>query len=227
MKDKLHIITIFTVIIVVVIIAIIAGKFLTPESYGLHGQYRWNSIKQIASLKTINQSVKVCQECHNDLYLIHEKDAHYNVPCVDCHGPANKHVSYYRSDENSKSITKDEATLKKEYNLEGCLYCHRKLKARPSDFPQIDKIEHYKFLNVIDNTTKCTECHSPHEPIFLLTEVDQSRLHPIINRCRDCHTEPVGNDYSKVKGHPKIFECKDCHAEIVSDFSSKPHHNHI
>ena len=227
MKDKLHIYTIFSVIIIVIVIAVLIGGILTPKSFGDYGHYRWKSIAEIASKEVINQNVEVCQECHNNLYLIHKKDAHYGVPCVDCHGPADMHVKYYKSDSTSKAITQDQATLKKEYNLEGCLYCHRKLKARPADFPPIDVKEHYTFLNVIDSTTKCTECHSPHEPIFLLTEVNHSRLHPIISQCGDCHTEKVDNDYSKVPNHPKIFECQDCHNEIYADFESKPHHNHI
>ena len=32
--------------------------------------------------------------------------------------------------------------MPKEYTLEGCLYCHRKLASRPRDFPQVDLEEH-------------------------------------------------------------------------------------
>jgi hypothetical protein len=227
MKDKSHIYTAFVVIVILVIIAFIADKILTPKSYGDHGHFRWDAVKQIASQKIINQNIKACKECHNEIYVLHEKDAHFNVPCVDCHGAANKHVAYYKHDDNSKNITKEQAALPKEYKLEGCLYCHRKLRAKPSDFPQVNTAEHFKFLHVTDPNTKCTECHNPHEPIFLLTEARQARLHPIVYKCADCHSKPVKSDYSNVADHPKIFECKDCHSEIVADFKTKPHSKNI
>ncbi|MBI5326258.1 MAG: hypothetical protein HZB41_13470 [Ignavibacteriae bacterium] len=101
------------------------------------------------------------------------------------------------------------------------------IKAKPSDFPQINQEEHYKFLKVKSLDTKCIECHSPHEPIFLLTEVKQSRLHPIVYKCTDCHEKKPAKDFNEVENHPKIFVCKDCHSEIVKSFEEKPHHNYV
>ncbi|MGA2297599.1 MAG: hypothetical protein ABSG15_08640 [FCB group bacterium] len=227
MKDKLHIIVIFSIIVGIIIIAQIADLLLKPASFDEFGHYRWNAIGDIQSQKSVNQSINTCKECHNKIYQLHEKDAHYNVPCVDCHGAGNLHVAYHKGGNDAKNITSMQAVMKKEYNLEGCLFCHRKLAARPSDFPQIDKEQHFKFLHVTDSTTKCTECHSPHEPVFLLTDVNQSRLHPIVYRCNDCHNKAVKNSYSDVPNHPKIFECKDCHSDIVNDFNKRPHHNYV
>ena len=131
------------------------------------------------------QATETCQKCHNDIYILHEKDAHYNVPCVDCHGDGKLHTEYHQNT-NDKTSIPISVRMPKEYNLEGCLYCHRKLKARPTDFPQIDKNQHYKFLNIIDSTTKCIECHNPHEPIFLLPEARKARLHPIVYKFFSC-----------------------------------------
>ena len=117
--------------------------------------------------------------------------------------------------------------MQKEYKLEGCLFCHRKLKAKPSDFPQIDQAEHYKFLHVIDPQTKCIQCHSPHEPVFLLTDVKQSRIHPVVYKCTECHDTKPEKSFKEVQNHPTIFECKDCHLETVNDFNGRPHHNYI
>jgi hypothetical protein len=148
------------------------------------------------------------------------------VPCVDCHGAGNVHVAYYNGD-SLKGITRQAAMLEKEYNLEGCLYCHRKLKARPGDFPQIDHSEHYGFLKVSDMKTKCIECHSPHEPLFLLSDIQRSRIHPIVYRCSDCHKDKPEKSPKEVENHPTVFECKDCHAGIVKEFGTKSHSKHI
>lgn len=225
-KDKKHIISVLSVVAAIFVIAYFTGLLFRPESFGKHGNYRWNANQEILYQPVVNQESRVCSECHQDIYNLHEKDAHYNVPCVDCHGAGNIHVTYYKGD-SLGTITKEQAALKKEYNLEGCLYCHRKLKARPSDFPQINHEEHYKFLHVNDLKTKCIECHSPHEPIFLLTEVRQSRIHPIVYRCTECHDQKPEKSFREVKNHPAIFECVDCHPETVKDFSMRPHNNYV
>ncbi len=227
MKDKKHIIIIFSIIIGLLVIAQIADWLLKPESFDKFGHYRWDAIGDIQSQKIVNQNMKVCSECHNEIFQLHEKDAHYNVPCVDCHGAGNLHVAFHKGGNDAKNITEAQGRLKKEYNLEGCLYCHRKLAARPSDFPQIDVKQHFEFLHVTDPKTKCTACHSPHEPIFLLTDVKNARLHPIVYKCSDCHNKPVKGDFNKVEDHPKIFVCKDCHSQLVADFETRPHNNYV
>lgn len=113
--------------------------------------------------------------------------------------------------------------MPKEYTLEGCLFCHRKLAARPRDFPQIDPVQHFEFLHVTDPKTRCIECHSPHEPIYLLKKVEDARIHPIIYACNNCHDKKPEGDYKEVKDHPVIFSCQDCHAEIVTDFKKHEH----
>ena len=227
MKDKLHIITIISLTVLAIVALLVITRLLRPESFDVHGHYRWNAVNEILQQKVVNQNVKTCAKCHNDIYQLHQKDAHYNVPCVDCHGAGNLHVSYYSKGEEAKGITLEQAKLPKEYNLEGCLFCHRKLKARPSDFPQVNQKDHFKFLNVIDSTTKCIACHSPHEPIFLLTEVNKSRLHPIVYKCTDCHSKKPDKDFAEVVNHPKIFVCKDCHAQVVKSFEERPHNKYV
>jgi hypothetical protein len=227
LKDKKHIITIFSVIIIIIFIGIIAGIILSPESFGKYGHYRWNANNENASLKMVNQNVNTCKKCHESIYQLHEKDAHYNVPCVDCHGAGNLHVEFHKSGDSTNISAKQLAVMPKEFDFEGCLYCHRKLKARPADFPQVNQEEHYKFLHITDSKTKCIECHNPHEPIFLLTDLKQSRIHPIINRCTECHAKNPEKSFKEVNDHPAIFECKDCHKEVVNDFNQKPHHKYI
>lgn len=225
-KDKQHIITIFSLLLFILIVGLIVRKQMQPVSYGESGNYRWDANYEIMQQEALNQNSNVCGECHTEIFNLNQKDAHYNVPCVDCHGTGNVHVNYYKGD-SLKGISKESAILKKEYNLEGCLYCHRKLKAKPVDFPQIDHNEHYNFLKVNDLKTKCIECHNPHQPLYLLTDVKDSRIHPIVYKCTDCHKEKPDKSPKEVENHPIIFECQDCHSEIVKDFNSKPHNKHI
>ncbi len=227
MKDKKHIILMFSLVFTCCALLFITLKLLQPESFGEHGNFRWNAMHDIISQEVLNQNDAVCAECHIEISDLHDKDAHYNVPCVDCHGPANLHVIYYSETPGYTNISEDEAKVPKDINLDGCLQCHSKLRARPMDFPQIDRVEHYDFLNVIDNKTKCVECHSPHEPIFLLTAREESKLHPIIHKCGFCHETEPKDDFRKVKDHPPIFECKDCHQAIVESFDNSPHKNAI
>ena len=226
MKDKLHIIILFSILLFFLFALIIADMILEPKSFGKYGNYRWDANNEIIAQNILNQNSSVCGECHNEIYHLKQKDAHYNVPCVDCHGAGNIHVAYYKGD-SLKGISKERAYIDKEYNLEGCLYCHRKLKARPSDFPQIDHVEHYSFLKINDIKTKCIECHNPHEPLFLLTDIQKSRIHPIVYKCTECHKTKPEASPKDVQNHPVIFECKDCHSNIVKDFSKRPHHKYV
>ncbi len=68
MKDKLHIIIIFSIILFLVITGIIVRILLQPESFGLHGNYRWDANREIMSKEIINQNTKTCGQCHNDRF---------------------------------------------------------------------------------------------------------------------------------------------------------------
>jgi predicted CXXCH cytochrome family protein len=227
LRDKSHIIKIFSVITAFLIVFFIVDRILQPVSYGEHGPYRWNANNENQTLEVINQNSTTCKECHEDIYKLHEKDAHYSVPCVDCHGAGNVHVAFHKSGDSTDAAAKLKAVMPREYKLEGCLYCHRKLKARPTDFPQVNQAEHFKFLHVTDPNTKCIDCHNPHEPIYLLTDLRQSRIHPVVYKCTECHNKTPEKSFKEVADHPAIFECKDCHKEIVKDFSEKPHSKYI
>ena len=80
MKNKLHIISVFSIVLFFIILVFIIGKSVKPDSFGQYGNYRWNAISEIVNQRSINQDIRVCNDCHQDIYLIHEKDAHYNVP---------------------------------------------------------------------------------------------------------------------------------------------------
>jgi hypothetical protein len=194
---------------------------LRPEGYGVLGGYRAGSLQEIADQEPVHQGQGVCAECHRDIHDLHEKDIHFDVECEDCHGPGRDHVVARRTvpDPGPDAV----GVMPKEYTLEGCLYCHRRLAARPRDFPQVDPVEHYAFLGVTEPSTRCVECHSPHEPIFLLSRVRDARIHPIISECTHCHEKTPQGDHRAVEGHPVIFTCRDCHPAVVEDFEARDH----
>jgi len=203
------------------VIAVGFQRMLRPRSFGKLGTYRANAINDVLAQIPRHQGREVCGSCHEDILSLHQKDIHYNVNCEDCHGPGKLHVAYFMGTDDS--ITQQQAELPREYTLEGCLFCHRKLASRPRNFPQVDAVEHFKFLHVTDPKTRCIECHSPHEPLFLLTRVSDARIHPIIHECKECHARKPEGDFRKVKDHPVIFVCSDCHGKIAQDFSTRTH----
>ncbi len=221
MKSTAHVRRIFSFLAAVAIAALVTQRLLRPEGFGEVGHYRLGSLFEIMSSTPVHQGNEICGECHDGIHEVHEKDIHFNVKCEDCHGPGNRHVMFHM--EEGEMISEESAAMPKEYTLEGCLFCHRKLAARPRTFPQIDPVEHYGFLRVNNPETRCIECHSPHEPLFLLKNVSEARIHPVIYECSDCHDAPPKEDHRRIDGHPVIFVCRDCHSGVVKDFET---HNH-
>jgi hypothetical protein len=198
-----------------------AQRALRPSDFGDLGSYRAGAVYEVAGRTPIHEGEATCGTCHEEILATHAKDIHVHVECEVCHGSGDRHVRHWLEEESS--IGQREATMPKEYTLEGCLFCHRKLEARPRTFPQVDPSEHYRFLHVNELKTKCIECHSPHEPLFLLTHVDQARKHPMIYECGDCHDEDPKRDHVEVEDHPTIFVCRDCHPEVTEDFEQRQH----
>ncbi len=238
MKNNSHVKRVFALLIIAVMIGFGVRQLLLPDTFGTIGHYRADSLKDYLNLKQVYQSQETCAPCH-DIYDIHEKDVHYDVQCEDCHGPGNIHIAEIETflEQNSQepaesgkyakeildAVPEKLVQMPKEYTLEGCLYCHRKLESRPHDFAQVDPEEHYGFLHVIDDSIQCVECHDPHEPLFLLEPVSVARIHPTIYECDYCHKEHPEESYKDVENHPVIFECEDCHTAIVQDFKKREH----
>ena len=239
MKNNSHVKRVFALLIVAGIMGFAIQQLLLPDTFGTVGHYRAASLKDFLNLEQIYQSKAACAQCHDDIYAVHEKDVHYNVQCEDCHGPGNMHISdivrfLIQSNQTPtasgkypkealKIVPAKLTKMPKEYTLEGCLYCHRKLESRPRDFAQIDLKEHFKSLHVIDDSIRCVECHNPHEPLYLLDPVSEARIHPTIHECDYCHKKPPEKSYKDAKNHPVIFECVDCHTAIVEDFKKREH----
>ena len=222
MRNWAHVGKMLLIAALVVVGGLARQRYQRPADYGRYGAYRAGALQDIFAQQPRHQGMAVCNGCHDDIVALHDKDVHFGVACEDCHGPAQLHVQFF-SGEGGDAITEASATLPREYTLEGCLFCHRKLAARPRNFPQVDPAEHFAFLHVKDATTRCIECHSPHEPLFLLTKVTDARIHPVIFECESCHNTKPAGDYHAVATHPVIFECRDCHPKIVADFATHEH----
>jgi predicted CXXCH cytochrome family protein len=213
-------------------------QLLLPDTFGTIGHYRAESLEDILKLKQVYQGKEACAPCH-DNYDILKRDVHYDAQCENCHGPGDAHVAKIDAflEQNNvkpagsgkypaealKVVPEEMVHMPKEYTLEGCLYCHRKLESRPRDFAQINPKEHYSFLRVTDDSIRCVECHNPHEPLYLLNPVSEARIHPTIYECGYCHKKTPDKSYKNVDNHPVIFECADCHEEIVQDFKKREH----
>jgi hypothetical protein len=241
MDSRAHVRRVVYLLVLAAAGALILQRLMRPEGFGELGHYRAGSLSEILARPAVYQGQGVCSECHADIFGVHEKDVHFRVECEDCHGPGDRHARFHREGGESPAnespasespakaadtgvaLTKADATLPKEYTLEGCLFCHRQLASRPRDFPQIDPTAHYAFLHVKEPTTRCVECHSPHEPLYLLTRASDARLHPIIHECSDCHDKQPEVSHRDVEAHPAIFVCADCHRKVVEDFSEREH----
>jgi hypothetical protein len=220
-NPRAHLHRVFSLVALALVGGFVLQRLLRPASFGDLGPYRADSLQEIASRQPIHQGRDVCASCHLEIHRVHQKDVHWSVQCEDCHGPGHRHVAYLR--DGHSAITAEQARMPKEYTLEGCLFCHRKLAARPSDFAQIDPGEHYEFLHVTEPATPCIACHNPHEPLFLLEPVSEARVHPIIFECDDCHAEPPAASHKEVPDHPTIFVCADCHPSVARDFEKRQH----
>lgn len=215
-----HVVRVGVVLVVLVAGGLIARTMLVPETFGDFGHFRGAALEELANIREpLHQGAKVCQECHDDVFALHEKDVHKTVQCENCHGPAKRHVAFMRGEAPDDGTTQIEMPKTKEL----CLTCHRRLAARPTNFPQIQPEEHFDMVEVNEPSTPCFSCHSPHEPLFLDTKLADARRHPRIQRCRDCHDAGIDETAELPEHHQAVFRCDYCHTQLAKDFSKRPH----
>ncbi len=209
--DYRHAIPVFVIVVSAVAAALTARHFLIPKTFGEYGHYRAAAMDDEREHATRHVGRAACSECHDDVAALHRKDAHASIECETCHGAGGKHVK--NSDEPmNPASTRDD-----------CLVCHRRLDARPGSFPQIEWREHFAFVAVKDESTPCVKCHSGHEPLFSDRDLHAARLHPLIQRCGDCHVGRTDRSLKKPDTHPTIFECNYCHASLAKTFKQGSH----
>lgn len=209
------------VVLTAAAVAGLAGRaLLVPDSYGRFGYYRGDAVREAMSAAApSHQGVAICAGCHPSEAARHAKDMHGGIECESCHGPGADHLAAV----SRGPLPAGEAHVFVPETRESCLWCHRRLAARPSAFPQIDPAEHYGLLGVSDAATPCMKCHDPHEPLFLDRPLREARLHPVIQQCRDCHGMPPAPDAPRPDDHPVVFECRYCHSEVAADAARRDH----
>ena len=216
-----HVKVVFCVLGCVIVAAAAARWLAYPKTYGEFGHFRGAAIEQAMHIREpAHIDSEKCLDCHKEITKAAWKDVHEKVLCDTCHGPSEKHCD----EKNKVAVTRPELPpLRMVTNEVQCLTCHRRLQARPASFPQIDPSEHFKMLHLVDTNTACSNCHDPHQPLFLDKDVQESRLHPVVNKCLDCHKHPQDIKAEKPVDHPILFECAYCHKAIAKDYSTRSH----
>ncbi|MBZ0271868.1 cytochrome c3 family protein [bacterium] len=217
--DYRHIYRFLAVIGGALAVALLLKGLMVPETFGDIGHYRAAAVPLNENLREpMFQGKQSCDTCHDEIVAQHAKDVHQNVECENCHGPANKHVLW-----GDGELEGDGPFIDVPKSKETCLGCHQRLYARPAAFPQVDPEEHYRVREVNDPETPCFSCHSPHEPLFLETSLSESRKHPMIYQCANCHRDEVKETAPLPTPHPTVFDCGYCHEQVQADFEQRPH----
>jgi hypothetical protein len=211
-------------------VAALARRLLTPESFGQYGSYRGAAVEEARNIEPKHQGEKVCGECHAENAKVRPRDAHGRVQCEDCHGVGLEHVKWHRpriklsAEQRAKSPEK--AKLRKPQGNDWCMVCHERLAARPGDHPQVDPQAHFKLVGAATADVSCRACHDPHRPLNLLADLRSATVHPMLYRCRDCHTGRLRDETTldgKKSPHSSIFSCTSCHKQRTESHGKGKH----
>jgi hypothetical protein len=166
---------------------------MVPESFGTFGYYRADALEEHRSRELVYRTTELCNNCHPEIMKMRKEGRHFTIHCEDCHGPGSRHTDW------KGEVVIGAMTINR--SRENCLTCHRRLTARPADFPQIDELEHLEAVGVEreDTETLCVKCHNPHHP----TRDD--------TLCGNCHPGKVA---LKSNGGHRVVVCRTCHYPI-------------
>lgn len=145
------------ILLLVVLVAMVLGRSLfVPDTWGEFGPYRGAAVAEHRDKQIRHGGNDSCAMCHDVEYADHSQGVHASVQCELCHGPVALHVDV----EEGELL----AEMPLRRNRELCELCHRRLDARPSDFPQVNVREH-----VLENGGELTDdacfaCHEAHSP---------------------------------------------------------------
>ena len=145
------------ILLLVVVIAMVLGRSLfVPPTWGEFGWYRGSAVAEHQAKPVRHGGDESCATCHDVEYADHAAGVHAAVQCELCHGPVALHVDL----EEGELL----AEMPVRRNRELCELCHRKLEARPADFPQIEVREHLVSNGAELTSDACFDCHDPHSP---------------------------------------------------------------
>lgn len=187
-----------------------------------------------------------CLECHTtyahklspenkEPELFDKNEIIFGIDCEKCHGPAAKHVEFYKNNptDTTGQFIMNPAKLTRQQNLDLCALCHggRLPKTQPSftytvgnklsDYFKIDTTG--KIVQTIDvhgnqlgllaaskcfqeSDMTCSSCHNPHEN-------EKGKLKIYSQRCMNCHA--TGHEkvckLTATAGTAITNNCIDCH----------------
>jgi hypothetical protein len=145
------------ILLLVVLVAMVLGRSLfVPETWGEYGQYRGAAVVEHRDKPIRHGGNGACAMCHDAEYADLSSGVHAALQCELCHGPVALHVDL----EEGEVL----AEMPVRRSRELCELCHRRLEARPADFPQIDVREHLAENDVELASDACFACHEPHSP---------------------------------------------------------------
>jgi hypothetical protein len=146
------------ILLVVVVVAMLLGRSLfVPETWGEFGRYRGAAVAEYRNKPVRLGGNDQCAMCHDVEYQAHAAGVHAAVECELCHGPVAFHVDLEQGEVLAEMPVRRSREL--------CELCHRRLEARPVDFPQIDVREHVLEKGGELTPDACFDCHDPHSPI--------------------------------------------------------------
>lgn len=119
---------------------------MVPDDFGQLGHYRTGALADNRLPELVHADGATCGDCHDDVVAIRRGSRHERVACQACHGPLAAHAADPAA---SMPVRPDPARL--------CLGCHARLIGRPTDFPQVEPVEHA-------GDQPCAACHQPHHP---------------------------------------------------------------
>lgn len=154
LKHTKHIFRVFILLLVVLVTLVLGRGLFVPDSWGEYGWYRADSVTEHRAKEIQHGGDQSCHGCHQDQAAAHDEGGHINVRCEVCHAPVIDHAR------DGKKI----ADMPKVPAFELCTRCHRRLNARPADFPQVNPRQHLADNEVELTDNVCVECHDPHSP---------------------------------------------------------------
>ena len=154
-----HVIRIVLGIIIFGLFGLLGKWLLTPESFGVYGHYRSDSIQEEADQPIRHWTNSSCLSCHPYEANLHLTGKHSTISCEFCHGPYGDHIK------NNKKI--GTLPVKKDSDINTlCLRCHnRAIEARPKDIIKTIVMPQHLEKQKVKSSHFCNQCHHVHAPL--------------------------------------------------------------
>ena len=154
MEHSKHIIRAVLLLVVIAIVFVVTRHFLIPESFGDYGHFRADSVVEFAAKSPVHGGSESCAECHADEVSFVAEEEHRSISCEVCHAPVATHAA---AGEKIADMPVHRTTAL-------CGWCHQRLAARPTTFPQVTFVEHVTDKGGELSEGICLECHDAHDP---------------------------------------------------------------